>query len=96
MVLAICGYGFGDSHIELEIEQALRESGGRLTVLVFTSDNEPKGRLAAWLADEEFGEQVRAYANRGYFHGATEQKSGSDLPWWQFEVLARILRGERG
>ena len=36
MVLAICGYNFGDSHIDLEIENALYQSNGRLTIAAFT------------------------------------------------------------
>ena len=34
-ILITCGYGFADSHINLEIDRALRESEGRLTVVVF-------------------------------------------------------------
>jgi hypothetical protein len=34
-VLTVCGYRFGDSHINLEIDRGLRESGGRLTIVAF-------------------------------------------------------------
>lgn len=95
MVLSICGYGFGDDHINIEIERALHESDQRLTLLVFISDNKPTGRLAKWLADEDIQDQVRVYANRGFFHGAKEDNSAVDLPWWRFEVLAGLLGGER-
>lgn len=94
-VLTVCGYGFGDSHINLEIERALRESGGQLTVVVFTSDDEPSGDVKKWNEDSAISNQVRIHAKRGFFHGTTIEKSAADLPWWRFENIARLLGGER-
>ncbi len=94
-VLAICGYGFGDSHINIEVEQALRESEQRLTVMVFTNCNQPEGILADWHSDASIRDQVQIYANRGFYHGNSILRSDHDLPWWHFEVLGRLLGGER-
>jgi hypothetical protein len=94
-VLTVCGYSFGDSHVNIEIERALRESGGELTLVVFTSDEEPTGELRRLREDIEVTDQVRIYGRRGFFHGATAVKSGEDLPWWKFENVARLLGGER-
>jgi len=95
MVLAICGYGFGDSHIDLEIENALYQSEGRLTVAAFINSNEPEDKLRNWLDDTTINEQIRVYANKGFFHGNKQSKQDSVLPWWKFEVLTRLLGGER-
>jgi hypothetical protein len=95
IVLTVCGYAFGDTHINVEIDRALHESDQRLTVVAFTSSNEPAGQLKKWLEDPVIQDQVRVYANRGFFHGKYFRTSDFDLPWWKFEVLARILRGER-
>jgi len=95
MVLAICGYSFGDSHINLEIENALFQSEGRLTVAAFTESDEPEGKLRIWLDDTKINEQIRVYANKGFFHGNKQFRQDSDLPWWKFEILARLLGGER-
>jgi len=95
MVLAICGYSFGDSHIDSEIENALFQSEGRLTVAAFTESDEPEGKLRDWLDDTTINEQIRVYANKGFFHGNKYSKQDSDLPWWKFEILARLLGGER-
>lgn len=95
MVLAICGYGFGDSHIDLEIENALHQSEGRLTVTAFVSTDEPQGRLKDWLSEAAIADQIRVYANKGFFHGAKVLRSESDMAWWKFETLARLLGGER-
>lgn len=94
-VLTVCGYSFGDSHINIEIEHALRESGGELTVVVFTFDEEPTGDLKRLHEDKEISEQIRIYARRGFFHGSTATKSAVDLPWSKFENITRLLGGER-
>ena len=95
MVLAICGYGFGDAHIDLEIENALYQSEGRLTIAAFVGTDDPEGKLKDWLADSAISEQIRVYAKKGYFHGDTKLESNDDIPWWKFEILARLLGGER-
>lgn len=95
MVLAICGYSFGDSHVDLEIENALYQSAGRLTVAAFVSTDEPTGKLRDWLSDSAICDQIRVYANKGFFHGEKEAKQTIELPWWKFEILARLLGGER-
>lgn len=94
-VLTVCGYSFGDSHINIEIERALRESGGELTVVVFTFDEEPTGDLKRLHEDKEISDQIRIYARKGFFHGATASRSTVDLPWSKFENITRLLGGER-
>lgn len=94
-VLTVCGYSFGDSHINIEIEHALRESMGELTVVVFTFDEEPTGDLKRLHEDKKIGEQIRIYARRGFFHGTTAAKSEVDLPWSKFENITRLLGDER-
>ena len=95
MVLAICGYSFGDSHIDLEIENALYQSNGRLTIAAFTETDEPEGKLKDWLTESAISEQIRVYANKGFFHGDKELRLDDEIPWWKFEILARLLGGER-
>lgn len=94
-VLVVCGYRFGDSHINLEVDQALRASDGRLTIAVFTSDEQPSGQIRAWIEDPVVHEQVLVFAKRGFFHGEQAELSPADLPWWKFESLTRLLEGER-
>ena len=94
-VLVVCGYSFGDSHINIEIERALRESGGKLTMVVFTFDEEPTGDLKRLHEDGAVTDQVRIYAKKGFFHGSTVAKSAVELPWWKFENITRLLGGER-
>lgn len=95
IVLIICGYGFGDAHINIEIDRALNESDGNLTVLVFTSLDQPEGQLESWINNPAVREQMRIHAKRGFYHGKSALKSDADLPWWRFETLTRLLGGER-
>jgi len=94
-VLVVCGYRFGDAHINLELDRALKESAGDLTIVVFTSDNEPRGQLNTWHTDSTVTEQVLIFANRGFFHGSQTFSSAKDLFWWKFENITRLLGGER-
>lgn len=94
LVLTICGYSFGDSHINIEVDRALRESEGRLAVLAFTSDNAPTGQLKEWNENPFVKDQVLIYAKGGFFHGAKHYLA-ADLPWWKFENVVRLLGGDR-
>ena len=93
-VLVVCGYSFGDSHINLEIDTALKDSEGKLTVIVFTDRDTPTGQLKEWHDNDTVSEQVLIFANRGFFHGSREDHSTTDLFWWKFEILTKILKGE--
>ncbi|WP_454062953.1 SIR2 family protein [Candidatus Nitrospira salsa] len=95
LVLVICGYSFADSHINIEIDRALRESSGNLTVVAFVSEDKPTGQLKTWAEDENIREQVLVFANRGFFHGDVVERSERDLLWWKFENITRLLGGER-
>jgi len=94
-VLVVCGYGFGDAHINAEVDGALRESEGRLTVVVFTSDPEPSSQVRVWTEDSQVHEQVVVYARRGLFHGRQASKADVDLPWWTFEGVTKLLEGDQ-
>lgn len=93
-VLIICGYRFGDTHINLELTRALMESEQRLTLMVFTEMEKPEGILQKWHEDPALREQVRIHGRRGFFH-TSDVVTQEDLPWWKFEVLTRLLGGER-
>ena len=92
-LLVICGYSFGDKHINFEIDKALRESYGNLTVAAFTDAVDPKGKLKEWNEDVAVREQVLIFTRRGFFHGNEREPSPHDLYWWKFEILTMILGG---
>lgn len=94
-VLVICGYSFGDSHINIEIERGLKGSSGDLTVIAFTNEDAPVGKLKEWHEDESITEQVLIFANKGFFHGTDVRQSDEPLLWWQFEHITTILEGKK-
>jgi hypothetical protein len=94
-VLVVCGYRFGDTHVNLELDRALRNSAGDLTIVVFTSDDVPAGQLKKWHDDDAVKEQVIMFANKGFFHGTQSESATNDLLWWKFENITRLLAGER-
>lgn len=93
-VLAVCGYKFGDSHINIELDHALRESRD-LTMVVFWSDDTLDLTLKNWHDDAAVRDQVLIYGKRGFWHGDTVDLATADLPWWKFENITRLLGGER-
>ncbi|MBU1413741.1 SIR2 family protein [Myxococcota bacterium] len=93
-VLLVCGYKFGDSHINLELDRALRESRN-LTLVVFWSNETIDGILKQWHEDASVREQILIYGKRGFWHGDTINEASADLPWWKFENVTRLLGGER-
>ncbi|HGM5283859.1 TPA: SIR2 family protein [Serratia liquefaciens] len=92
-VLLIIGYSFGDAHINLEIERGLRSSNGNLTIIVFTSDENPKGVLKNWHEDNTINEQVLIFSDKGFFHAKHKSVSMNSIEWWRFENLTQILEG---
>ena len=94
-VLVVCGYRFGDSHINLELDRAIRESAGELTIIAFTAEESPQGQLKAWHEDELVSDRLLVFARRGFFHTDKTSLSEVDLPWWKFENITRLLGGER-
>lgn len=95
IVLVISGYSFGDSHINLELDRALRQSAGQIAMLVFTSEETLSGQLLSWNSDSAIRDQVLVFSRRGFFHGTSHYRSPTDLPWWKFEHLTRLIRGDR-
>jgi hypothetical protein len=94
-VLTVVGYSFGDRHINVEIDHALREVGSQLTLIAFTGEDHPNGQLATWLKDGQIADQIRVHSRRGFYHGSKSGLSAADLPWWKFENITRLLAGER-
>ena len=95
-LLVICGYSFRDRHINAEIDRALSDSNGTLTIVAFTEHDKPMGKLKEWLKHVTFRHQVLVFAKRGFFTGNEKLCADEDLPWWKFTNVTRILEGDLG
>ena len=107
-LLAVCGYSFGDDHINEEIESALRHPSNTLTLLAFCNqDTDEHGNLrdnegmpkviAGWLqANAHWSERVLVAGRRGFYQGSLANQitpvPTADLPWWSFDGLTKFLK----
>ena len=105
-LLAICGYSFGDEHINEEIERALRQRGNKLTILAFVKQNADKltepslglpAILSNWLSydSEPWTQRIVIAGSHGIFHGNLENQcsasAGSPHFWWSFDGVTQLL-----
>ena len=103
-VLVICGYSFGDDHVNEEIERALRTGPSGLTVvaLCFQSAND-KGELtgrsglpnvvADWLENPEYGSRVVVAGSHGYYRNGLDSSLPftEPLSWCSFTGISDFL-----
>lgn len=103
-VLVVCGYSFGDDHVNEEIERALRAGPSGLTVVALcfqTTDkngnlNDSQGIpavVAEWLQDPEFGSRVVVAGSHGYYRNGLQSSLKVDmpLPWCSFAGITDFL-----
>lgn len=94
-VMLVCGYSFGDDHINAEIEIAMSSPKSQLNVIAFV--NEPKDVLSPtlqyWLG-RSWGQRLFVASPKGLYRGS----DGPVLPapdgerdWWTFEGATNLL-----
>jgi len=91
-VFAICGYSFGDEHINQEIELSMERHGNKTTLLAFSQD--VNSTLERW--------QKSTWKKRLYIITATGLYVGDEGPfaapatgetrdWWTFQGVSKVL-----
>ncbi len=97
-VLLICGYSFGDDHINAEIEIAMSSSESQLTIVAFADEpnNELPDTLNEWLSPETtWNERLFVVSPKGIYRGSTDpvfpspDDGGRD--WWTFDGVTTLL-----
>ena len=95
LVLVVCGYSFGDEHINEELERALSLPGNKVTLIAFCRES-AKGLpvdLERW-RKSGWGNRVYALTQRGLYWGAEgplHQMDNGDHDWWTFQGATRFL-----
>lgn len=96
-VLAVCGYSFGDDHINQEVEHAMDHPDSRTTLLAFCGkipDCLEQWRKRAW------GVRVYVATQQGLFVGEEgphdDLATGGSRDWWRFSGLTKLLRDGAG
>lgn len=96
-VLSICGYSFGDEHINQEIELAIQQPENKTTVLAFSDTvNEvlEKWRKSLWGKRLYIATKAGLYVGEeGPFH---VPESGKMLEWWTFDGVTKVLNNGAG
>jgi hypothetical protein len=94
-VLLICGYSFGDDHINAEIEIAMAGGKNQLTIVAFVDEpnDELSPTLRKWLS-QRWGQRLFVASPKGIYQGS----SGAVFPavdgrrdWWTFDGAANLF-----
>lgn len=94
-VLLVCGYSFGDEHINAEIEIAMSSPRNQLTVIAF--NDEPNGELPQTLKgwrSRPWGQRVFVASPKGIYQGPIGPvfpMQGGSRDWWTFDGAATLL-----
>jgi hypothetical protein len=91
-VLAICGYSFGDEHINEEIELALQRPENKTTILAFAQNL--NSTLEKW-RNLPWSKRLYAITADGLYVGAAGPffcpSCAEQREWWTFDGVTRIL-----
>lgn len=92
-VLLVCGYSFGDEHINQDIEVAMSAPDSQLTLLAFS---EERPALPPTLEDwrkTSWGERVYIVSNKGLYNGDRGPfwEIEKDRDWWTFAGVTELL-----
>jgi hypothetical protein len=94
-VLVVCGYSFGDDHINQEIEMILNRPDCRTVLISFSYEGTSLHRcLEEWRASR-FGQRIYLATEKGLYIGSDgphySPPSGRTLDWWTFSGLTKVL-----
>lgn len=102
-VLGICGYGFGDEHINKEIINNLKRPSNQLTLIAFVEEVEADGEeaemklpdpLREWLSSpQSWTDRIIAVSDQGFYHGNLSNQLAAEETWqlWTFQGLTKFL-----
>lgn len=97
-VLVVCGYSFGDDHINNEIEFALSKEDNKMVLIAFLEcKNNMPDILERWRSST-YGQRVFIASAQGLYvggYGPVERRKGNDS-WWTFEGVISLLKNGYG
>lgn len=99
MVFAICGYSFGDEHVDLQIEEAMARPGSKTVLVAFVREQQKvdasqlPDKLHDWIANKPWASRIFALTDKGLYHGSSTNLSrkGETHEWWTFEGVTKFL-----
>lgn len=92
-LFAICGYSFGDEHINQEIQLAMEQTGNKTTILAFSS--QMNSILESW-ANSSWFKRLYIISEDGVFVGGegpfATPPDKHKLDWWKLQGVTRLLQ----
>ncbi len=92
-VLLVCGYSFGDEHINQDIEVAMSAPDSQLTLVAFSEEREALPPVLDIWRKTSWGERVYVVSTKGLYNGNRgpfwEKEGGRD--WWTFGGVTEML-----
>lgn len=92
-VLLVCGYSFGDEHINQDIEVAMSAPDSQLTLVAFSEERDALPPIIDDWRKTSWGERIYIVSNKGLYNGARgpfwELDEGRD--WWTFTGVTEML-----
>lgn len=92
--LAVCGYSFGDDHINNEIEFALSKEENKTVLLAFLECREDLPECLKRWRNSSYGSRVLIASLRGLYvgdQGPFKRKDDDDY-WWTFKGVTSVLK----
>tara|TARA_R110002072_G_scaffold25033_2_gene84218 strand:+ start:346 stop:1566 length:1221 start_codon:yes stop_codon:yes gene_type:complete len=94
-VLFICGYSFGDDHINGDMEQLILNPRSKTTVVAFSkeADGGVHPLLKRW-GSSSAGDRIFVATDKGLYRGPKGPffaAAGSARDWWTFEGVCKLL-----
>ncbi len=94
-VLAVCGYSFGDDHINQEIEYGMTRPQSKTTLIAFIPDATKLPICLNQWRSSAFADRIYFVTQQGVFVGSDQEQSEPIPDWktdsWTFEGASRIL-----
>lgn len=94
--LMVCGYSFGDEHINADIEIAMSASGSQLNLIAFSNEM-PDGALPETLSNwlnSSLGERIYVASSKGITRGTSGpfwSSEGGSRDWWTFSGATKLI-----
>lgn len=95
-VLAVCGYSFGDDHINQEIELAISAPDNRTTMIVFLCESNGWPDCISKWKNSSWSKRMYLVTDKGLYVGPTgpfyATEDGKGNPWWTFSGVTKMLK----
>ncbi|GLQ25456.1 SIR2 family protein [Sulfitobacter pacificus] len=92
-VLLVCGYSFGDEHINQDIEVAMSNPDSQLTLIAFSYEGDALPETLRHWMGLPWGNRIYVASNKGLYNGSRGPHWGTpnDRSWWTFEGVTNLL-----